>query len=93
MRATTTARTFEVKRKISDRRSIFLASRQSTAVHIQMMRGPKDEYTLAERGSGSIGNGSPIPHIPVVSMLLYAHAAAAPEYEYPACLYRIRSVK
>jgi len=25
-------------------------------------------------------------HIPVLSMLLYAHAAAGPEYEYPACL-------
>ena len=25
-------------------------------------------------------------YIPVVSILLYAHAAAGPEYEYPACL-------
>lgn len=25
-------------------------------------------------------------YIPVVSMLLYAYAAAGPEYEYPACL-------
>ena len=26
------------------------------------------------------------PHMPLVSMHLYAHAAAGPEYEYPACL-------
>ena len=25
-------------------------------------------------------------YMPVISMLLYAHAAAGPEYEYPACL-------
>ena len=29
-------------------------------------------------------------HIPVLSMLLYAHAAAGPEYEYPACLVPFR---
>lgn len=34
-------------------------------------------------GHAESGNGA---HMPVVSMLLYAHAAAGPEYEYPACL-------
>ncbi len=31
-------------------------------------------------GMQKAGNGA---HMPVVSMLLYAHAAAGPEYEYP----------
>ena len=31
-------------------------------------------------------------HMPVVSMHLYAHAAAGPEYEYPACLNSLISI-
>lgn len=37
-----------------------------------------------------MGQSRSATHIPVVSMLLYAHAAAGPEYEYPAWLARVR---
>lgn len=62
---------------------------EGTIVQIDMMRWSKKEDTLAVVvvsclcGVKSI---SPSYHF-VQSTALYAHAAAGPEYEYPACLY------
>lgn len=55
------------------------------------MRGSENEDALAEAVPRSSQRlelylREMETHISVVSIALYAHAAAGPEYEYPACL-------
>lgn len=54
-----------------------------------MVRRPENEHPLSEithKQANRIHETVGETHIPEASMLLYAQAAAGPEYEYPAWL-------
>lgn len=76
-----------VYRQIADRSSVICTSRQGASVQISVVRWPEHEHPLAVAVDqpGTIVKSSR-SYILLVSMHLYAHAAAGPEYEYPACL-------
>jgi hypothetical protein len=76
-------RTFEVDRQVTERRCIRVAACQRAAVEVDVVRGPEHEDAAAARSLVSVGTRrqGTQTHMPAVSMLLYAHAAAGPEYE------------
>lgn len=64
-----------------------MAFRKRTSVEVNMVGRPQHKHALAIGNQKQISEGCrTLAYIPVVRILLYAHAAAGPEYEYPACL-------
>ena len=80
--------TFDVYLQDANGCLVLRTATERTAIQVDVMRWAKNEnpFTITPRKCKYqvVAAHTTGTHIPVISMLLYAQAAAGPEYEYPA---------
>ena len=89
--------TFDVYWQDANGCLVLRTATERTAIQVDVMRGAENEnpFTITPKKCKYqiVATHTACTHTPVVSMLLYAQAAAGPEYEYPACLEKRASIR